>query len=165
MEAETIIKLVYQKDFEALKKVLSQGTNLNVSDSDGRTPLMHAVLDSNADDEMVKFLLKNGAEPNSQDISQKWTALHFATRDQKLKIVSTLLDGGAIVDTKDSFGNTPLWRCVMESNAKPELIKLLVDSGASPLTANALGVSPLQLAEKMGRGTDLLSILESSKAS
>ena len=62
----------------------------------------------NADSKMVQFLIQNGANPNIKDKEQNWTALHFAASGQKLEVVTKLLDLGAIVDTEDIFGNTPL---------------------------------------------------------
>ena len=43
----------------------------------GRTPLMHAVLDDEADAEVVTFVVKKGANVNATDAEQKWTALHL----------------------------------------------------------------------------------------
>ncbi len=80
MNNNQIIKLVYRKDFNALRQAVAQGANLNSVDEDGRTPLMHAVLATDADLEMISFLMANGANPNTADAGQRWTALHFAAR-------------------------------------------------------------------------------------
>jgi ankyrin repeat protein len=126
MSSEQVIKLVYRKDFGALRQAIGHGANLSAVDGDGRTPLMHAVLASDADPALVRFLVANGANPNVADAGQKWTALHFAARDQKLPVVQALLDAGSVVDAEDSFGNTALWRCVMQANPNSELARLLI---------------------------------------
>lgn len=151
MSNEQVIKLVYRKDFDALRQAVAHGANLNAVDEDGRTPLMHAVLATDADSAMVRFLVANGANPNAADTGQEWTALHFATRDQKLPVVQALLDAGSVVDAEDSFGNTPLWRCVMAANPNSELVRLLIGKGADPRKKNRQGASPRDIAERTGK--------------
>ena len=151
MNKEQVTNLIYRKDFSALRQAVASGANLDAVDEDGRTPLMHAVLATDADSEMVRFLVANGANPNTADGGQKWTALHFAARDQKLPIVQTLLDAGSVVDAEDSFGNTPLWRCVMEAKPDLELVRLLIGKGANPRKKNRQGASPRDIAERTGK--------------
>ena len=62
---------------------------------------------------MIDYLVDRGISVNAFDDGQHWTALHFAARDQKPKVVELLLAHKAEVDSVDSFGNTPLWRSVM----------------------------------------------------
>ncbi|MDB6031153.1 MAG: Pfs, and Ankyrin domain protein [Verrucomicrobiales bacterium] len=157
MNSKEIIESVYRKDYTTLREAIDYGVNLNVPDEDGRTPLMHAVLASDADAKMVRFLVDNGANPNSLDRAQKWTALHLAARDQKVPIVKALLDLGSVVDAEDSFGNTPLWRCVMEAKPRPEILKMLLENGANQNKKNAHGASPRDIAERMGK-TEALSL-------
>jgi uncharacterized protein len=146
-----ILEAVYQKDIKSLSALFDAGADPNSADVEGRTPLMHAILASDASNEMIAFLLKRGANPNLHDHTQKWTALHFAARDQKAALVKTLLDGGATVDPVDVFGNTPLWRAIMDANATREIVDLLICHGADIYKANIKGVSPASLAEKLGK--------------
>jgi len=158
ISSEHVIKLVYRKDLDGLRQAVAHEANLNAVDEDGRTPLMHAVLATDADSAMVRVLVANGANPNAADAGQKWTALHFAARDQKLPVVQALLDGGAVVDAEDSFGNTPLWRCVMAANPNLELVRLLIGKGADPRKKNRHGASPRDIAERTGK-QELLALL------
>lgn len=153
-----LIKYIYQKDYAALKRAVSDGVDLNIADMDGRTAIIHAVLDENADSKMVQFLIQNGANPNIKDKEQNWTALHFAASGQKLEVVTKLLDLGAIVDTEDIFGNTPLWRCVLNSKINLDVVKLLLEKGANPNKLNKKGVSPRILAESIGK-TEMIEAL------
>jgi uncharacterized protein len=57
-----------------------------------------------------------------------------------------LLDAGALVDPRDSYGNTPLFRAVFNSSGNGDVIKLLRGAGADPYAKNASGISPLKLA-------------------
>lgn len=85
MSTSELIGCVYRKDYLGLDKLVMSG-NINEVDDDGRSPLIHAVLAGDANEEMVKYLLAKGADPSLQDKGQKWTPLHFAARDQKLSI-------------------------------------------------------------------------------
>lgn len=151
MDSKDVLEMVYRKDYDGLKKAFSIGFNLNDLDKDGRTPLMHAVLASDAEPAMVRFLVDNGANPNIVDANQKWAALHFAARDQKLLVVQALLDSGSLVDAEDSFGNTPLWRCVMAAKPNSELVRRLIGKGADPRKKNRHGASPMDIVERTGK--------------
>lgn len=152
-----ILGAVYRKDGKALEKLNS--TTVNMVDQDGRSPLMHAVLASDADPSVVRLLIKHGANVNAFDNGQKWTTLHFAARDQNEEIVSILLEAGAAVDPVDMFGNTPLWRSVMNSTSSLTTIKKLVEHGADPNRKNNDGIAPIDIARTIGR-TDIVALLE-----
>ncbi len=154
---DEILGAVYRKDYQALDKLVP--TYVNISDSDGRTPLMHAVLAADADPSMVMFLIDHGADVNAFDHGEQWTALHFAARDQNEVITQLLLEAGATVDPLDVFGNTPLWRSVLSSSPNLALIRKLLEHGADAHRKNSQGIAPIDIARTMGRN-DLIAILE-----
>lgn len=156
---DDILHAVYRKDLAALRQLTPEDGNLR--DQDGRTPLMHAVLAEDADPAIVKLLVERGADVNAAD-TQKWTALHFAARDQKAPIVRVLLEAGAAVDPADGFGDTPLWRAVTKT-ANLDVIKALLEHGADPHKKNSSGVAPIDMARTVGR--DELVALFDAKAS
>jgi uncharacterized protein len=153
-----LVAAIYRKDYSAIDSLL-KSANINAFDEDGRTPLMHAVLAEDADIRMVRYLVSHGANVNAVDSGQQWTALHFAARDQKTDIVRTLLEGCADVDPTDTFGNTPLWRAVMNAAPKISIIMDLLSYGADPNRKNKHGVSPMDNARNLGK-SDLLAILQ-----
>ncbi|HEX7958773.1 MAG TPA: ankyrin repeat domain-containing protein [Terriglobales bacterium] len=155
---DDILTAIYRKDYEALERSLQSRIDANTRDDQGRTPLMHAVLAEDADPRLVKLLIQHEADVNSPDEHQ-WTALHFAARDQKEDIVRTLLDSGASVDALDAFGDTPLWRAVMNFSGNVGIIKMLLKHGADPQKRNNSGVSPIDLAQKSGQA-EVLALLE-----
>jgi ankyrin repeat protein len=61
-----------------------------------------------------------------------------------------LIEAGARVDVRDSYGNTPLWRAVMESRGDGSVIAVLRLAGADPYVENNSGVSPVALARRIG---------------
>lgn len=158
MKSELLIEAVYRKDFEEIEQLIAKGIGINATDTDGRSPLLHAILASDADPQMVTFLINRGATVQAHDATQQWTPLHFAARDQKRVIAEILLQAGAEPNAMDVFGNTPLWRCVFNKNPDTTLVRLLIDWGADPTAKNKTGVSPLDLANTMGR-PDLVALL------
>ncbi|WP_100332974.1 ankyrin repeat domain-containing protein [Bacillus alkalisoli] len=125
-------------------KLVNSGTDIDIQDEDGRTPLMHAVIEN--DYEVAKLLMDNGANIDIQDNISQAAALHFAAQQYALEIAKLMLSKNAIVDTKDKNGNTPLSDAVFYSEGKGEFIKLLLGYGADPHNKNNFAVSPYELA-------------------
>jgi ankyrin repeat protein len=148
MTFDEIARAVYRKDTDVLKQLTRDEVNL--TDEDGRTPLMHAVLAEDADPSIVRLLIDRGADVNAAD-RQGWTALHFGGRDQNPELVRILLDACAEVDPVDAYGDTPLWRAVSELGSDTRTVDLLLERGADPERKNNYGISPLDLARELGR--------------
>lgn len=161
MTLDHIIEAVYRKDLGTLRTASRE--DVNQIDEDGYTPLMNAILAEDADAAVVLVLLERGADLNAVDDGQHWTALHFASRDEDAELVRQLVEAGAELDPVDAFGNTPLWRAIFEAAEDTGAIELLLEHGADPHRANEKGISPLDLAQELGRGDliDLLSHLRS----
>ena len=101
--------------------------NFKDKDTDRRTALHHVVKTGKQD--MVKFLLDRGANPNIKD-SFKNTALHIAILWINKEIISLLLDRGAKIDTQDHTGRTGLHYAI--SLKHKDIVKLLLQRGADP---------------------------------
>lgn len=153
---------VYRLEYAALEERLTTDTATD-RDGDGRTLLMHAVLAEDASPRMVELLVRRGTPVDAADGGQRWTALHFAARDQKEAIVRTLLRAGATVDALDAFGNTPLFRCISDPYAKRGVVEALIEHGANANAKNADGISPLDIAEQRQRA--LVPTLRGEKTS
>lgn len=116
-------------------------------DKMGRGEFLNAVIDNNVS--LIKRLLEEGVYVNEVD-KNGWSALHFASRKSSPEIVELLLNKNAIVDIKNSYGNTPLFNAVFECrNGNGQIIKLLRAAGADPNNKNNYGVSPLELAKQI----------------
>jgi ankyrin repeat protein len=103
---------------------------------DGVTPLMTAALFEN--NNVVNVLLKNGAEVSLQD-SGKGTALHWAcigieVSTGKASIAKMLLDYGADIESRDKWGNAPLFLAAL--NHQTAIVDLLIASGANQEVKN-----------------------------
>lgn len=148
---ESATSAIYRGDVHELAKFLRNTEQLaNQTDEEGRTLLMIAVLSELGSLEIAEKLLTSGLPLNARDTGQRWTALHFAARDQKTELVRMILDAGAEIDPTDAFGNTPLWRCIMGAKNNLSTARELVTRGANPCAKNQHGVSPFDLARTIG---------------
>jgi ankyrin repeat protein len=154
-----ILGAVYRKDHATLRRL--SPVEANTVDEDQRTPLMHAILASDADPSTVRLLIERGAAVNAVDGVQKWTPLHFAARDGNEEIVEVLLNAGASVDAVNISGNTPLWENIMAPTREPKTIQTLLRHGADAWKKNKRGDAPIDVARHMGRN-DLVGMLEQS---
>jgi ankyrin repeat protein len=120
-------------------------------------------------------LLKHGAKINLQN-GQGQTALHKASLCGDTDIISIILNHGADVDAQDNDGSTPLHLIISEAymdslaskdslassvDSEPlEVIKLLLEHGASGNRENNRGETPFQVAAVRGLQeiTELLSM-------
>jgi len=83
--------------------------------------------------------------------------INRAARDADVALVECLLNHGAAADSRMSSGMTPLFQAIL-SNSVP-VVELLLDRGAS---SRALydGMTPLQLARKLGQDAGILRLLQ-----
>lgn len=91
---------------EVVDLVIPKMTSLDVRDQDGETAL-HVATRWNLP-EIVRKLLKAGANPNIQEVHGLLYPLHIASYNGNDDIVSILLDHGADVNCLDFDGCTPL---------------------------------------------------------
>ena len=103
-----------------------------------RTPLMWAAF--NNDVSMLRLLLEHGADPNQATLYG--SPLSQACWSDSVEAARILIDRGAKVDARDAFADfTPLHWAAASEKLRPELVKLLLVSGADP---NAAGGGPVE---------------------
>lgn len=156
-DLRSILGAVYRKEIAVLKKLSRAEANLR--DEDGRTPLMHAVLAEDADPTIVELLASRGADIDAVDQDQKWSALHFAARDQKQDVVAALSAAGASVDIVNAAGNTPLLECMLAATPSPLVVRELLSHGADPFHRNHDRESAIDVARRT-KDADLLRLME-----
>jgi ankyrin repeat protein len=126
-------------DDTAVRTLLDFGANPKLCCITGNSPLLRAV--SARSPACILPLLQHGASVSCKS-SLKFTALHYAAyyKDDG-NYVTPLLDFGAEIDGKDSYGWTSL-ACTAERN-NSKCARLLLDRGADMETRDDAGWTPL----------------------
>lgn len=110
---------------EAATLLLRLGTEADVPDRGGHTPLYSVANECGSDQgpQIVRMLVRAGADVNACAGVTRATALHMAARRGHAGIARALLDCGAAKEARDSKGVTPLQRAI--NCRKAELVELL----------------------------------------
>src|SRR5438034_3448472 len=119
-----LLTAIRNGDYAQVRKLIDSGSDVNTTDKDGTTALMHSVIES--DVRMMKLLIDKGANVNMKN-SQDSTALMYAATN--LAKTRVLLDAGAEVKVKGKRGATPMSVAVTTFGSTP-VLKLLVSKGA-----------------------------------
>ncbi|CAA6804830.1 MAG: Unknown protein [uncultured Sulfurovum sp.] len=100
---ETLEKIVYDNNFEALKTEIENGMDVNLQNKYGWTPLHMAIRRDRRD--MVAYLLEQGADIDRVD-GVGWTPLMEAVMDDMPEFCAFLLEKGADVTIKNERGGS-----------------------------------------------------------
>ena len=139
-ESDNILKNVFKKikngnPFKTKYK--------NITNTEGNTLLHLACYENNV--EIVRFLLKNGADINKED-KNGFTPLYLACYENNVEIVRLLLEKDADINKEDKDGNTPLHVACYENNV--EIVRLLLEKDADINKEDKDGITPLHVAIK-----------------
>jgi ankyrin repeat protein len=144
-----LLNAVVSGNDERVTSLILRGINANVQCQNGRTALMVAV--GRRNNTIVKNLLKNGANPNTQDSDDGDTALRMAARDGQIEITNLLIKYGADVNLTDIYGRNALLG-IFRSNAiwfvpgSYDIVKILIENGTDLNVQDNEGISALMLA-------------------
>ena len=100
---EILEQIICDNDLEALKKEIVNGTNVNLQNKYGWTPLHIAIRRDRRD--MVAYLLEQGADIDRVD-GVGWTPLMEAVMDDMPELCKFLIDKGADVSIANERGGT-----------------------------------------------------------
>jgi ankyrin repeat protein len=121
---------------------------------------------SSGDVEILKAVLASGVDPNVVD-DIGYTPLGSAITLSATGIttthgqVSALLAAGADPNRKNEIGDTPMHKAATDGDEA--LMKLLIAGGGSPQIANNKGLTPYELALKLGNTGAVSAIEEASE--
>lgn len=117
------------KNPRLVELLLEAGANPNLKDKFGETPLVKCACNGNR--QGLVALLSRKADPS---VAQpRWgTPLHFAAGHGDIDAVNLLLSHGAVIDSRDRSGATPLMVSVKLCNryAHPWIVNPLLKAGA-----------------------------------
>jgi len=122
----TLLLLAYNDDLHNAEKLILGNARVNEANDLGATPLWAAC--QNGSLEMVRLLLKAGADPNLALLSGE-TPLMVASRAGKAEIVKLLLARKADPNKTATRRQTALMWAVAKRH--PEVVKLLIAGGAN----------------------------------
>lgn len=122
----SLIRSSAKGDLGAVKKMLSEGADVNSTDANGRTALIEASWGGYND--VVKLLIEKGADVNAADKSG-YTAIMRASEEGHQTIVTSLIKAGADVNCKGKVkGTTPLMLAAERGHIK--ILGTLISNGA-----------------------------------
>jgi hypothetical protein len=159
--AATFGEAVWGGHKAAVVKMLAKGADPNQrihwdeGSYEGSYPLEVAAF--YCDTAMVRVLLEGGANPQlgfpvAEALRQAYRSTHPLTPDKRRRVVETLLDAGASPDTGDGMYKLGLPLDMAIDDADAELVRLLIDHGATP------GTREVQLACEANRA-DIAELL------
>lgn len=130
-------------DLSTIKDLLDSGTDIDVQDHDGETPLSSAVSFGHL--KSVKFLLSKGANPNIPNKSGDTPILSVGfisdSIEDDLEIIRLLAKSGADMNFQDSSGDTALHIAMLYGKLK--FVKVLLDNGAKTDIKNKNNETPI----------------------
>jgi ankyrin repeat protein len=132
--AQTLVELVEQQEFDAALDTIAGGADVNTPSVDGTTPLHWAAYHGNTD--LVQRLLRAEAEPNTRNDYGSSPMMEAATVADT-ELLKLLLDAGADVESPNLEGQTALMAVARTGNV--EAAELLIAHGANVNAAEGWG--------------------------
>ncbi|KAF4878470.1 Vegetative incompatibility protein HET-E-1 [Colletotrichum siamense] len=122
------------------------GLDIDLEGSDGRSPLVLAVISDHV--EVVGLLLDEKASISNMDSGADQHALTLAARYGRVEIMRLLLDANADLEAEDVNGETPL--TMAASKGHDGVLQLLIDRKANIEATGRNGSTPLAVAAYEG---------------
>ncbi len=129
LRASPLHRAVVRQEKGAAELLLARGTDINIKDQNGFTPLDWVAWDKDRKN-ISDWLVSRGASVN----------LHLAAVKDDKDLVKSILSKGTDVN-KGPFGITPLHCCY-----NPEIASILISAGADVNSVNYAGDRPLHIA-------------------
>jgi len=125
-----------------LQALISKNADVNSTDKDGRTPLMHAAMGGGAPS-IAATLIARKANVNARD-KQGTTALAMTARRRTAGMLRLLLANGADPNRRDNEGATPLFEATRFGRL--ENVRALLEGGADPGLQDSRGRTSADIA-------------------
>ena len=159
-----INRAAQQGNMSEVKRLISEGADLNARDLRGYTPLEDVIIyDTEQSFAIVDYLLQKGADPTGN--TGDWTPLHYAAFFGRSKIVDRLLqeEGVDINARADAFFHRAPLHLAVEGlgdiKQQNEVIRILLNNGAKTDLRDDKGRTPLEFARQLGRD-EIIKFLE-----
>ncbi|MCG3109180.1 putative ankyrin repeat protein [Metallosphaera sp. J1] len=123
--------------------LLDHGTDPNVGDSQGRTPLHYALRLCRDMPEIAQLIISGGADVRAKD-RDGVSPLHVASGEGCLNLVEELVRRGADVNGLEANGRTPLFWAV--EKCREDVARYLIGAGADLEWRDAMGMDVREVA-------------------
>lgn len=140
-------------DTMLVKLLVLNGADLELTQVEGTTPLLVAVLNQHF--RVAQYLLEKGANPNHQD-DYKGNGLLYAAAMNDYQMADLLLYYDASDTIRDSDGNTALMTAVFFGNT--ETVDVLLQNSLGPDGTDKNKNTPLMIAAQQGN-KDIITLL------
>lgn len=127
LQMKAIHSAAFRGNEEIVTMLLDKGADIDIRDSEGRTPLLTAIINQRS--AVVKLLLDHGANTEVEDHSRERALDYTACRREAIELVRLLLEGGADIEAKDPFGRRALHGAA--SFGGSEMTQFLLERGAT----------------------------------
>ena len=147
---------------EEVVKILGDKKNVDVLNSNGRTPLYEAAKRGRL--KVVSLLIEKGANVNARGRKTGFYPLHIAAEQKHLDVVRLLLDSGAEIEAFNKYNQTPLFQVSWQVwHTDVEVARYLIKRGAKVNVKDNKGFTPLHMAVMNGY-VNLIPLLLNSGA-
>ena len=145
-KADLLVLTAQYGSFELLKFFVDIGCDVNCCEIEDSSALTYAA--ARGEDQMVKYLVENGADWNVGEDICGWYVLLHAVNNCSFEAVNCLIDNGVDVNKVGSNGWTPLLAASRKGSF--EIVKYLVENGANVNYRNEKRATILQNAIQSG---------------
>jgi ankyrin repeat protein len=135
--AESLHDAAKEGDLAKVKSLITEGSDVNIADENGTTPLHFAADRGHID--VVELLISKGADVNAET-KRGFTPLHWAAQQDHKDVVELLISKGADVNAETKRGFTPLHGAARTGDK--DLVELLISKGAN-VNANKFRYTPI----------------------
>ncbi|XP_076071555.1 uncharacterized protein LOC143042935 [Mytilus galloprovincialis] len=138
IENNSLIGACQNGDLSKVISLIKRGVDINITDSDGDTPLSLSCMHGHID--IVNLLIDKGCDIHKPNIEGK-TPLMNACYQGHLPIVARLIEREADINITDNDGDTALSLSCFNGNI--DIVNLLIDKGCDIHKRNIAGKTPL----------------------
>jgi ankyrin repeat protein len=144
--ASQIHKAAKDNDLKTVEEQLAGEASIDQRDRKGRTPLVVAA--ENGNEELVRYLVEQGADIDAESKVGGWTALRWSVTKGNVELTEFLIEHGADVNQENEFGWTPLHSAA--KYGQDRIVAMLLEAGADLSAKTESGRTPARVASERG---------------